>query len=264
MLKTPISYYGGKQRLAKTIISLIPDHTLYAEPFLGGGAVFWAKPPSKIEVINDVNEELINFYFVSKHHYKELEKLIQSTLHSRTQHREAQVIYKTPSLFTKIQRAWAVWVLASQSYGSILTASWGSTKKNNSMALKIFNKKKSFIKDYTDRLEKVQIENTYALRIIRYKDSEDTFFYCDPPYINSDQGHYEGYTKENFKALLEALKNIKGKFLLSSYPSSLLDEYTKENGWCQKKMSSQVAVATRNKKPNKTKIEVLTANYPLD
>ena len=61
-MKTPISYYGGKQRLASTIIKLIPDHNLYCEPFCGGAAVFFQKEKSNVEVINDTNKLLINFY----------------------------------------------------------------------------------------------------------------------------------------------------------------------------------------------------------
>ena len=64
-MKTPISYYGGKQKLCTTIISLLPDHNLYCEPFVGGAAVFFAKEPSGVEVLNDTNTELINFYRVS-------------------------------------------------------------------------------------------------------------------------------------------------------------------------------------------------------
>jgi site-specific DNA-adenine methylase len=56
-MKTPISYYGGKQKLASTILKLIPDHNLYCEPFLGGAAIFFAKEQSNVEVINDTNKE---------------------------------------------------------------------------------------------------------------------------------------------------------------------------------------------------------------
>ena len=73
-LKTPISYYGGKQKLATKILSLIPQHTLYAEPFLGGAAVFFSKGPSEIEVLNDTNRELINFYKVVQNDFVGLEK----------------------------------------------------------------------------------------------------------------------------------------------------------------------------------------------
>jgi DNA adenine methylase len=42
-LRTPISYYGGKQRLAARILKLFPQHRTYVEPFLGGAALFLAK-----------------------------------------------------------------------------------------------------------------------------------------------------------------------------------------------------------------------------
>ena len=59
--KTPLAYYGGKQKLVPVILPLIPAHDIYIEPFVGGGALFWAKKPSNLEVINDNNRELINF-----------------------------------------------------------------------------------------------------------------------------------------------------------------------------------------------------------
>ena len=57
-LKTPISYYGGKQKMLKHILPLIPQHHLYVEPFFGGGAVFWAKEPCEVEIINDYNDNV--------------------------------------------------------------------------------------------------------------------------------------------------------------------------------------------------------------
>ena len=52
-MRTPITYYGGKQRIAPEIISMLPAHKVYVEPFFGGGAVFFRKPKAGIEVIND-------------------------------------------------------------------------------------------------------------------------------------------------------------------------------------------------------------------
>ena len=75
-MKTPTSYYGGKQNLVATILPLIPPHKLYAEVFVGGGAIFWAKPKSDTEVINDTNRELINFYEVVQNEFLDLEKMI--------------------------------------------------------------------------------------------------------------------------------------------------------------------------------------------
>ena len=104
VLKTPISYYGGKQKLVTTILPLIPAHKMYVEPFVGGGAIFFSKPPSHIEVINDTNKELINFYHILQNRFVELQKMVAVTLHSRTLHRDAQVVYEFPHLFDEIKR----------------------------------------------------------------------------------------------------------------------------------------------------------------
>jgi DNA adenine methylase len=61
-MKTPITYYGGKQKMLPHILPLIPHHALYTEAFAGGAAVFFAKEPAQVEIINDLNGELINFY----------------------------------------------------------------------------------------------------------------------------------------------------------------------------------------------------------
>ena len=83
--------------LSKLIISLIPKHNLYCEPFFGGGAIFFAKEPSNLEVINDTNGELINFYKVIKTKFKKLENEIKCTLHSREYHQAAKIVLGYPA-----------------------------------------------------------------------------------------------------------------------------------------------------------------------
>lgn len=263
-LKTPISYYGGKQKLATTILKLIPEHKLYCEPFVGGAAIFFAKAPSGVEVINDTNRELINFYRVVQQDYVSLEKEIQITLHSRDLHRKAMVINGNPDMFSEIKRAWAVWALTTQSFSSILGGSWGYDVAKNTTTKKIINNRDSFTEDYAIRLQNVQIECADALRIIQSRDSKDSFFYCDPPYFNSDCAHYDGYSKDDFENLLKTLFKLRGKFLLSSYPSPILKEYTKAHKWHTIEIKSGVSVANNNSsKGQKVKTEVLTANYPI-
>ncbi len=263
-MTTPLSYYGGKQKLSKLIVSLIPEHVLYAEPFCGGAAVFFSKPKSEIEVLNDTNRELINFYKIVEQEFVSLDKEIQITLHSRDLHRKASVIYNNPDMFSDIKRAWAIWVLATQSFSSMLDGSWGYDRAKNTTTKKISNKRQNLTIDYAIRLQNTQMECTDALRIIRSRDSDKSFFYCDPPYYNSDCGHYDGYSLEDYENLLKTLSAIEGKFLLSSYPSPILEEYRKRHGWYQHSVRQTVSVAKNNsKKPPKQKTEVLTANYPL-
>lgn len=262
-MKTPISYYGGKQNLITTILPLIPEHTTYTETFVGGGAIFWAKPKSEVEIINDYNRELVNFYECVQNEFVELEKMIRISLHSRSLHSDATVIYNNPHMFSRLKRAWAVWVLAAQSFSSMLDGSFGYDKLRGTTSQKITGKRDSFTIDLSIRMQNVQVENTDALRVISSRDNSGAFHYCDPPYFNSDCGHYDGYSRDDFENLLKTLSRIEGKFLLSSYPSDVLADYTKEHGWYVKTLEQSVSVANGTGKPGKKKIEVLTANYDL-
>ena len=86
-------------------------------------------------------------------------------------------------------------------------------------------------------------------------DSEDTFHYIDPPYYNSDLGHYKGYTKDDFENLLKVLSGIKGKFMLSSYPSELIDQYIDQNGW------NTIEIEMQRSAGGGRKTEVITIKY---
>lgn len=262
-LRTPITYYGGKQKLVSHIIPRIPVHNMYVEPFVGGAAVFFAKPPSLVECINDTNQELINFYKVMQNKYHELSSLVRITLHSRSQHDDAWVVYNKPHLFDEVRRAWAVWVLSSQSFCAKLDGSWGYDKGDNTTTKKITNKKEQFSDEMALRLQNVQVECADALYIIKSRDSEDTFFYCDPPYFNSDMGHYDGYSEQDFNNLLEALSQVKGKFMLSSYPSTVLKSHLKANKWHMWSIEQGVSVNAKSGYL-KRKVEVITANYDLN
>jgi DNA adenine methylase len=258
-MKTPISYYGGKQLMARHILPNIPEHKAYIECFCGGAAIFFAKEKSSLEIINDTNRELINFYEVLKNDFVDLEKEIRISLHSRDLHRKAWTIYTNPDMFSKLKRAWAIWILSAQGFGGQLSESWGRDKTDNKTCKVISNKRINFTEDYAIRLQEVTLESRDAVKLIQSSDYEDAFFYCDPPYYNALMGHYDGYTIEDFEMLLKALSKIEGKFLLSSYPSEILTKYIKENGWHTIEIEQHVAISNKGKR----KIEVLTANYPL-
>ena len=258
-LKAPFTYYGGKQILADRIISLFSTHKIYIEPFLGGGAVFWRKDPSDFEILNDLNDLISNFYRVLQNDFDELYRLIANTIYSRNAHTRAWFIYNTPCLFTDIEKAWAVWTLANMSIGSQLSSSWGRDRLKNKHGHNLKSKIERLSEIYSERLRNVQIESKDALWIIEHTDSEEAFFYLDPPYFNANMGHYTGYTEGDFKKLLEALSNIKGKFLLSSYPSEILDGYTEQNKWSQIRIEQKISNSSKGKR----KVEVLTANYPI-
>jgi len=260
MNKTPITYYGGKQKLVKTILQLIPEHNLYCEPFCGGAAVYFAKPKSGLEVINDLNGHVVTFYRVLKNDFPILRYLIQSTPHSRKAHREAAFILKNPEVFNEAKVAYAFWVQTNMSFSAKMFGGYAYEKKSNKTVLRTKNKKKGFVKSLMERLDNTDIECNNAISVIKSRDQEKSFFYVDPPYYNSDCGHYKGYTIEDFRELLTCLESIKGKFLLSSYPSEILSEFTRRNNWYTKEITQKVLVSQHT---DKMKTEVLTSNYPI-
>ena len=243
--------------MLKYILPLIPKHEIYVEPFAGGAAVFWAKEPAPVEVINDTNKEVINFYQVVQKDFDSLQKEIQTTLHSREQFRQAVIVYENADMFIPLKRAWAFWVLSCQSFSASIATGWryGRSKKVETL---IDKKRQSFTAEIKERLELTQIECNDAIKVIQSRDTPDTFFYCDPPYFNANMGHYDGYSKQDFTDLLETLSHVQGKFLLSSYPSDILTEYTKRYGW-------KTSLVHRNlgmkREGARSKTEVLTMNY---
>ncbi|MCF6185531.1 MAG: DNA adenine methylase [Bacteroidales bacterium] len=207
-MKTPISYYGGKQLMARYIIPNIPEHKTYVEPFCGGAAIFFAKPKSELEILNDTDKELINFYDVLQNDFISLEKEVRISLHSRDLHRKAWTIYNNPEMLDKIKRAWAIWILSSQGFVGMLSSSWGRDKTQNKSVKMIRNKRINFTEQYAIRMQDVTLESRDAIKIIKTTDFIDAFFYCDPPYYNADMGHYDGYTIEDFELLLKTHKEI--------------------------------------------------------
>jgi DNA adenine methylase len=221
-MKTPISYYGGKQQLLPTILPLIPAHRIYTEAFFGGGAVYWAKEPAEVEAINDYNGNVVNFYRVLKTRYDDLNKVIKATLHSRETHKHACTIYALPWLFDELTRAWAFWAACHQGFHCMIGCGWtfdSYGKKTKGFAKRTQN----LTPAHADRLRLTTIEQRDANVLLAYYDTPETFHYIDPPYLNANQGHYGGYTEAHFKTLLNTLSNLKGKFLLSTYPHELLD-----------------------------------------
>jgi len=258
--RTPISYYGGKQMMTKEIVPMIPEHVIYVEPFFGGGAIFFAKPKSLVEVINDINREVFNFYLQIQKNFDQLQFLIEATPHSRTAHAKAALIYDHPDFFTDTERAWAFWVQINMSFGCQIHGGFGYDLRGG-VALKLKNKKALFSHPLRERMALVTIENHDALKVITSRDSPETFFYCDSPYPDTDLGHYGGYTMADFINLLETLSRVKGKFLISSYPYPVLDQYIEKFGWKTRQVERPLSAAKSKGGTRKKKVEVLTWNY---
>lgn len=264
-MKTPISYYGGQQRSLKNILPLIPDHDLYNEPFAGGAALLFAKAPAKINVINDINGELMNFYRTVVTDFVELNIEIMKTLHSREQYRMAEFVYLNPGLFSNVKRAWAVWVLSKMGFAGKLNGSYGYCKTDSdSMTRKVLNGKNHFCEEMKELLEKCNIENDHAFKVIKRYDTENTFHFLAPPYINTNMGHYDGLFKEaDLIELLELMTTLEGKFMLMMFPDKSIRKYAKENGWTIHKIE-RIITASKLKDKQRIQEEWMVCNYVVN
>lgn len=218
-MKPPFSYYGGKQRMSSKIAPLIPQHTVYVEPFCGGATIMFAKPWPDVtnvahyrEVINDTNGHVINFFKQLKDNGKELCRTLSLTPYSEQLHKEA----KDLNSGSELERAVKFFINVSQSFANILGGGWGRAvyKANGSVR---WYKKVNSLPEYISRMMSTHIPQQDALMCIRQWDSPQSFFYCDPPYPETHQGHYPGFTTENFQQLVDTLDKAQGSFLLSCY-----------------------------------------------
>jgi DNA adenine methylase len=220
MLNSPFKWVGGKSRLRKKIIDLIPPHTCYLEPFAGAAWVLFGKPPSDVEILNDRDEELITFFRVVREKPEELIASFEWELVSRTEFERLAVL--EPSKLTDIQRAHRFYYLIMAGWGgelnyprfqtSIIDGGHGNRLFG---ALKNLRKR---IEPIHKRLSTVIIENLDWRDCINRYDRFGTVMYLDPPYPGNKcnyahnmrewQDHYE---------LAARLATTQCRWILSSY-----------------------------------------------
>ena len=179
-MSTPIvPWIGGKRRLAKRILPLFPAHECYVEPFAGGAALYFMKPPSEVEVLNDINGELVNLYRVIKHHLEEFVRQFKWVPVSRQ-------IYgwlkDTPEeTLTDIQRAARFYYLQKMAFGAKVTNQTFGTATTAPPRLNLLRLEEELSAAHL-RLSRTYIERLPWAECIRRYDRPHTFFYLDPPY----------------------------------------------------------------------------------
>ncbi len=210
-MRGPLSYIGGKNRIANKLISLIPKHKTYVEPFAGGAQVFFRKERSEVEVINDLDGELVNFYRVCQLHHEELLRCLRYSLLSRKLYK--LLANTAPESLTDIHRAARYFMIQKCTFGGHVT------KRNFAIHI---TKRPTFspsripkiIESTYQRLQDVQIESLPYDEVIERYDRSTTFFYLDPPYLNRPYYNHN-FEEADFQILKEKLGGIAGKFLLS-------------------------------------------------
>lgn len=248
--------------MLKDILPLLPPHHLYNEPYAGGAALLFAKEPVEINVINDLNGEIVNFYRTAVSDFPALYKEIRKTLHSREQMNVAKFIYNHPDYFSNVQRAWAVWAMSKLCFSSDFTGSFSLSRTGKSQrALRIQKGKENFTVELKALLEKCTIEQDDAINVIRQYDNPDAFHYLAPPYVNCNMGHYEKmFGEENLRELLHVISRVEGKFMLTTYPNEMIRHYAETNDWTIHKIDRTVSSAKVKRRKQE---EWMVVNYEV-
>lgn len=222
MIRSPIKWVGGKSKLRNVILPMIPEHECYVEVFGGAGWVLFAKEPSSVEVYNDIDGELVNFFSVVKNTPGRFISSFNWDLISRREFN--RLLALDPENLTSLQRAHRFYYLIMSSWGGEL----GSARFQTSIsdgghgnrlvgALKTLRQR---IEPVHERLQTVIIEGLSWEECIGQYDSRQTFFYLDPPYPgNKCNYRFNMRSVEDHGLLAKQLKSAKGKWLLSTYDS---------------------------------------------
>lgn len=206
-----VPWIGGKRRLAKHILPLFPAHTCYVEPFCGAAALYFLKTPSKIEVINDINGELVNLYRVVKHHLEEFVRQFKWALVSRQIYKWLQ---DTPEeTLTDIQRAARFYYLQKQAFGGKVAEHTFGTSTTSAPRFNLLRIEEELSMAHL-RLSRTLIEHLDWHQCIERYDRPHTLFYCDPPYWGTE-GYGVEFGLENYDHMAELARSTKGKMIIS-------------------------------------------------
>lgn len=264
-MKPPVPYFGSKQRVALWIVSLLPDHTHYVEPYCGSLSVLLAKPPAKIETVNDLSRELVTFWQVLRDRPDDLIRACTLTPHSLT---ELDAAFEPAPAGDDLETARRVWVRLTQARSNGLSrrrvTGWRRIiGPNNGVSMP------GYINAYLDRLAPtaerlaaVSLECLPALEVIaKYGVEPTALLYVDPPYLAStrNSSHYghEMKTEAEHRDLAAALSQCRATVVLSGYPSPLYDSLYV--GWHR----HEIAAVANNGNGDKSRTEVVWSNREL-
>ena len=207
----PLSYIGGKRAIAKQIIAVFPEHTTYVEVFAGGAQVLFRKEPSKVEILNDLDREIVNFFRVCQQHHEELVRYLRFTLASRAWFDLLKTI--EPDSLTDIQRAARYFYLLKNSFAGLVVRHNYHLSVTEPVG---FNPGRlpGLLEETHQRLARVQIECLPYEKVLAKYDRNSTLFYLDPPYYARKLYRYN-LSHDDFIAMAAHLKELNGKFVLS-------------------------------------------------
>lgn len=256
-LTGPLRWYGGKWRLAPKLLPLIPDHEIYVEVFAGSAALFFAKKPQGIEVLNDKDEGVMNLFTVlrDREMFTEFQRVVHLTPYSLREYAYCQSTWRDCK--DPVEKARRFFFVNRACHNGVMSAGFGREYKGGRKGM---TKAVSTMLNTIDRLPEIAARLRGALldcadfrKIIKRYDAPGTLFYLDPPYVHSTRRTPKGYAHEmsdsDHEDLVELLLGIEGKAMLSGYDHPIYGPLECA-GWRKHEFSMNCSVAALYRSTN--------------
>jgi len=266
-MKPPFTYFGGKTSIASQIVRLLPAHEHYLEPYAGSLAVLLEKRPSRLETVNDLDGDLMNFWQVLRDDPAGLERVCALTPHSRAEYEASYDLEGTEGL----ERARRTWVRLTQGRGGSMRRTGWRYYVNPAGQ---YTSMPGYLEAYVGRmaaaaarLHAVSLERKPALDLIaQYGAHDGVLIYADPPYLSSVRNrrtsrasHGREYsaemlTDDSHRELAAELRGCRAAVVLSGYASPLYEDLY--SGWDR----VEIPTFNGNGTGDRSRIEILWSN----
>ncbi len=254
-VRSPFPWFGGKgaPKIKNKLLELLPPHKFYLEPFGGGASILISKPPSEVEVYNDVNRGVVNFFRVIADVDLFAKFMARAALLPVSRELFEEYARTWPGIHDPTEQAVRWYVTARQSFGGVFGNSWGTcvTTSTGGMSQTTASWRSSFenLPKVHDRIQKVQIECCDWRDVLKRFSGPGWLAYCDPPYVAGARkaGGYEHELKDrDHEELIQTLMGYEGAIVLSGYNSKLYEPLLKAK-WDKQEIEVVCSAAGRTR-----------------
>jgi len=258
-----IAYVGSKWRIAPWIIKHFPKHRAFVDVFGGSGAMILRKPPSKVEIYNDINSDLVNLFEIIRKRKDELLEQLKYLMYSRKLYEEWCKQWKSGNKpKDPLERAVQYLLLMHGSMsGKLFSGFSSSAYRSHAVVMEKLPEKIEF---FAKRFKHVIIENSDYKKIFKLYDSPETLFYCDPPYFvpRAKEYYIDGWSYKKHKEFAKLVNKLQGYVVISYYWFPQLQKWYLDKGWYIDSIEVVKTSEVANFKSEKTKVkEYILMNY---
>ena len=260
IIRSSIRWIGGKGKKLKRYLQLIPEHKVFTSAFCGGCHVELAKKPSKFELVNDKNNDLINFLLTLKDYPEELYQKCSALPYSEALFKKYKWEEKPQNSLERAVRFFYIVMCGFSGGGHKYKTGFSISITQHSSKVQSYYSAIENLKIMATRIKQWHILNRDFENVILKYDTKDTFHFVDSPYVGCEDLYSGGFKKIDHLRLRKTLDQIKGKAMVCYYQDPLINELYKDWYRVEYKTKSRVQKRDLNEKCP-TKIELILLNY---